>query len=56
MSNPKELELTCLDCEKKFTLTSKERQFFLSKGLEDPKRCKACRKERKNGKQIKVWR
>lgn len=37
----------CVDCEKDFIFTAEEQQFFYSKGLSTPKRCKPCRKTRK---------
>lgn len=39
--------LFCVDCESNFTFTAEEQQFFYSKGLSTPKRCKPCRKARK---------
>lgn len=39
--------LICEDCGKDFIFTIGEQQFFYSKGLATPKRCKPCRKYRK---------
>ena len=33
----------CVDCGNTFTFTIGEQQFYWSKGLLNPKRCKACR-------------
>ena len=38
---------TCVDCGRGFTLSSDEQRFFLERGLSLPKRCPACRAERK---------
>jgi hypothetical protein len=35
--------LECKDCGDMFELTAAERQFFTSRGLSLPKRCKPCR-------------
>jgi len=37
-------ELTCKDCGEEFTFTSGEQEFFASRELAAPKRCKRCRK------------
>lgn len=37
----------CSHCKAQFTITNKEKQFYLSKGLHLPKKCKKCRQERK---------
>lgn len=40
--------LTCKDCGQEFTFTVGEQEFFKEKGFEnDPVRCPACRKARK---------
>lgn len=39
--------LTCADCGNTFTWTQGEQEFYISKGLSEPKRCPACRKLRK---------
>ncbi len=41
------MKIVCKDCGKTFELTDGERDFFLSKGLSLPKRCKACRNKNK---------
>lgn len=37
----------CKDCEKDFELSQGEIDFYKSKGFELPKRCKQCRRIRK---------
>ncbi len=39
--------LTCLDCGRDFIWNSGEQRFYLSKGLSAPKRCRACREQRR---------
>ncbi|MFA6259518.1 MAG: zinc-ribbon domain containing protein [Candidatus Peribacteraceae bacterium] len=41
-------ELTCRDCGATFTFTEGEQEFYASKDLSDPQRCKDCRANRKN--------
>lgn len=41
-------ECICIDCEQKFNLTGKEKDWYKKKGLQLPKRCKGCREDRKN--------
>ena len=36
------------DCGKEFVFTKREQEFYIEKGFEPPKRCKACRDARKN--------
>lgn len=40
-------ELTCRDCGKTFTFTEGEQEFYASKDLSEPQRCKECRQARK---------
>ena len=41
-------DLNCADCQKTFTFTAGEQEFFARKGFrETPKRCKPCRDSRK---------
>ena len=41
-------ELQCADCGAKFTFTTREQEFFKTKGYtNEPKRCPACRGARK---------
>ncbi len=39
----KDKTLTCADCGEDFTFEVGEQQYFWSKGLSEPKRCKTCR-------------
>jgi len=39
----------CKDCGNMFDISKGEEEFFRSKGLELPKRCKDCRDKKKNG-------
>jgi len=39
--------ITCCDCGDEFIFEVGEQAYFASKGLSDPKRCPACRRERK---------
>lgn len=39
--------LKCIDCSGDFTFTEGEQQFYSSKGLNEPRRCKPCRQARK---------
>ena len=40
--------LTCRDCNAEFVFTESEQAFYKEKGFEnDPQRCPACRKARK---------
>ena len=42
---------TCVDCGKCFTLSTRELQFYKEKGLQEPKRCAACRTKHKAQKE-----
>lgn len=46
-SKYQDVTLICVDCDENFLFTAEEQQFFYSKGLATPKRCKPCRKARK---------
>ena len=39
--------LTCSDCGTSFVFTASEQEFFASKNFTPPKRCKRCRKIKK---------
>lgn len=42
--------ITCKDCGEEFVFTASEQEFFAEKGFtNDPQRCPACRRARKNG-------
>ena len=43
-----DIEITCKDCGKRFILTVGEQTFYAEKEFPIPKRCKECRKARKN--------
>lgn len=40
-------EIICVDCGKAFIWNREEQAFYLSKGLQPPKRCKDCRLRRR---------
>lgn len=40
-------QITCRDCGASFTFTDGEQEFYASKNLSAPQRCKACRSARK---------
>ena len=40
-------EMTCIDCDKKFTFTVEEQQFYKSKNFPFPQRCRQCAKKRR---------
>lgn len=40
-------EIVCRDCDTPFVFTEGEQQYFQERGLQDPKRCKACRQKKK---------
>lgn len=40
-------EIICKDCGKSFSISPEEEKFYISKELQVPKRCKECRKARK---------
>ncbi len=40
-------QLTCRDCGTSFEFTDGEQEFYASKNLSAPQRCKACRSARK---------
>jgi hypothetical protein len=39
--------ITCCECQDEFLFSAGEQAYFTSKGLNEPKRCKACRQYRK---------
>ncbi len=41
-------QLQCRDCGSSFTFTDGEQEFYTSRGLSAPQRCKDCRQKRKN--------
>ncbi len=43
---------TCVDCDREFTWTAGEQEFFHEKGFADPpKRCKECRQAKRAQRQ-----
>jgi len=44
------LDLICVDCYRSFVFTPGEQKFFAEKDLADPRRCLACRAERRRQK------
>ncbi len=41
-------QITCRDCGQSFTFTEGEQEFYATKQLSAPQRCKDCRAQRKN--------
>jgi CxxC-x17-CxxC domain-containing protein len=41
-------QITCRDCGAAFAFSEGEQEFYASRGLASPQRCKACRANRKN--------
>lgn len=48
------MKITCSQCGKTFELTQNEMNFYNSKGLDLPKRCKSCR-DKNSGKYIVAY-
>jgi hypothetical protein len=47
-TEPKDINVTCLDCQSTFTFTAGEQLFYMSKGLiMPPRRCPDCRRRRR---------
>ncbi|MBP3793173.1 MAG: zinc-ribbon domain containing protein [Ruminococcus sp.] len=42
-----DLELKCVECNRPFIITAAEQEWFNSRGFDQPRRCKDCRKKRK---------
>jgi Probable zinc-ribbon domain len=40
-------QIQCADCQRMFTVTEGELEFYQSRGMSEPKRCKECRQARK---------
>lgn len=47
MSDLKDKTLQCKDCGKDFVYTVKDQEFYTKMNFEPPKRCKDCRKKKK---------
>ena len=43
--------ITCTDCSKSFSFTKGEQDFYTKKKLDEPKRCKECRKKERRKKE-----
>lgn len=43
--------IECLGCQKEFTWTAGEQEFYRDRGLSAPSRCKECREKRKKEKE-----
>lgn len=43
--------LSCIDCGREFEFTASEQEFFSSKNLSEPKRCKEDRLKKKQQRQ-----
>lgn len=41
-------QFTCVDCGREFEITNRQHDYYVSRGLEIPKRCRFCRDARKN--------
>lgn len=51
MSEYKDKTIKCVDCGEEFVFTAGEQEFYAEKGfVNEPKRCKSCREQRKNSK------
>ena len=46
--------IKCVSCEVTFLFGGGEKEFFLSKGLQSPKRCGPCRRARREGRQFEA--
>ena len=40
-------QIECADCQRTFTFTAGEQEFYQGRNMSDPKRCKECRDARK---------
>ena len=47
---PLDITFVCRDCGRTATLTFNEQRFYESKGLQPPKRCADCRRNRREQK------
>ena len=51
MSSHYDQHFTCADCGHDFVWTAKDQEFFREKGYQQPKRCKDCRRAKKQGRE-----
>jgi DNA replicative helicase MCM subunit Mcm2 (Cdc46/Mcm family) len=47
MSGYTDQHLTCADCGHDFVWSAKDQEFFAEKGFQPPRRCKDCRRAKK---------
>lgn len=40
-------QIQCADCQRTFTFSASEQDFYQQRNMSDPKRCKECREVRK---------
>jgi CxxC-x17-CxxC domain-containing protein len=43
--------LVCADCGQEFTFSADDQEFYSTRGFSDPKRCRSCRAQRRNGRE-----
>ena len=48
MENSENMEITCKECGTVFTITPDEQKWYEKMNFDLPKRCKECRKAKKN--------
>jgi len=46
-----DIELQCIDCGDSFIFTENDQNFFKEQGYSQPKRCKICRRKKKEARQ-----
>lgn len=54
MAQFEDINLTCCDCGEHFIFTAGEQRYFEERGLSAPKRCKACRQQRRKDAETKL--
>ena len=42
-----DIEISCIDCDEWFVWSWEEQQYYRTKSLEEPKRCKSCASQRR---------
>ncbi len=48
MTEYKDKQIKCIDCEEEFTFSARDQEFYAEKGFtNEPKRCKPCRDKKK---------
>jgi len=45
----KDIQIKCKECGDMFTFTVKDQNYFAEKGWHKPRRCKSCRRLRREG-------